>query len=327
MGRVTEGRHGRWRPLLVALAVSWLLALTLLLGASSAFAYPDFGHAGISCDPCHPGGQSGTNAACITCHPGRVNPAGFDCWTCHRPGVAPGTDQAACTGVCHAYSGGGQYANDVTPHAAPHLGSDLEPCQTCHTISGSSPHHDAQSLSAPGCTTCHDGVMASAQRTHDGVDCTACHTGMNIPPVPSTCNRCHGAGTFGRADCLSCHADAVHDPTPRVRTCTSCHPDARRHAGGYSCTSCHRDTVRMHHSVVAPANMAAVGGTRAAGGAVKFPATGYPPGGGSSSGGGSPWALVCSSLAAGVALLILAWRIRPAALRHRERPGLRSGRR
>jgi len=46
----------------------------------------------------------------------------------------------------------------------------------------SSPHHDAQSLAAPGCTACHDGVTASAQRSHGGVDCTSCHTGMNIRP-------------------------------------------------------------------------------------------------------------------------------------------------
>jgi hypothetical protein len=312
MGRVTEGRHGRGRPLLVALPVFALLALVLMLSASSAFAYTDFMHSGTSCDSCHLDGisQPGTNAACITCHGGKVSPSGFDCWTCHKPGVAPGTDQAACIGVCHTYSGGGQYTGESTPHADPHLGSDLEPCQTCHTITGSSPHHDAQSLAAPGCTTCHDGVIASAQTSHDGVDCTSCHTGMNIPPVPSTCNSCHGAATFGTADCLSCHAGAVHDATPNVGTCISCHPGAQRHADGFGCTTCHKDTVKMHHSTAATAGMAARGGTRT-GRVVGLPTTGYPPG------GGSPWVLVSGCLTAGVALLFLAWRLRVVSRRHR----------
>ena len=303
MGRVTEGRSGRRRPLLVALPVSALLALVFMLTASSAFAYPDFMHSGTSCDSCHVDGisQPGTNAACITCHGGKVSPSGFDCWTCHQPGVAPGTDQAACTGVCHTYSGGGQYAADITPHADPHLGSDLEPCQTCHTITGSSPHHDAESLSTPGCTTCHDGVTASAQTSHDGVDCTSCHTGMNIPPVPSTCNRCHGAATFGTADCLSCHSGAVHDATPSVGTCINCHPGAQRHADGYACTTCHKDTVKMHHSTAVVAGMAALGGTRS-GTLVGLPTTGYPP-------GSPPWVLVSGCLAAGVVLLFLARRL------------------
>ena len=311
MGRVTEGRHSRARPLLVALPMLALLALAFMLSASSAFAYTDFMHSGTSCDSCHLDGisQPGTNAACITCHGGKVSPSGFDCWTCHKPGVAPGSDQAACTGVCHTYSGGGQYTADITPHADPHLGSDLEPCQTCHTITGSFPHHDAQSLTSPGCTTCHDGVTASAQTSHDGVDCTSCHTGMNIPPVPSTCNRCHRAATFGTADCLSCHAGAVHDPTPTVGTCTSCHPGAQRHADGYGCSTCHKDTVRMHHSTAAAAGMAALGGTHT-GRVVGLPTTGYPPG------GGTPWVLVCVCLTAGVALLFLAWRLRAVSQRH-----------
>lgn len=312
MRRVTEGRHGRARLFVLALPVVSLLALVLMLSASSALAYPDFGHAGISCDPCHPDGtsQPGTNAACIACHGGRVPPSGFDCWTCHQPGVAPGADQAACTGVCHTYAGAGQYTAVITPHAAPHLGSDLQPCQTCHTITGSSPHHDAQSMTTPGCTACHDGVLASAQRSHDGVDCTSCHTGMNIPPVPSTCNRCHGAGTFGAADCLACHAGAVHDPTPGVGACTSCHPGAQRHADGYGCTTCHTNSVKLHHGTAAATNMAARGGT-AAGGVVGLPRTGYPPG------GGSAWVLVVGSLAAGVALLCLAWRLRAGSQRYR----------
>jgi hypothetical protein len=145
-------------------------------------------------------------------------------------------------------------------------------------------------------------VIASAQQSHDKVACTSCHTGMNIPPVPTTCFRCHGAGTFGTANCLACHAGAVHDPTPSVGTCTGCHPDARRHADGFSCTTCHKNTVKMHHSVVAPADMAALGRTQT-GGSLGLPSTGYPPG------GGTPYVQVFGGLAAGFALLLLAWRL------------------
>jgi hypothetical protein len=94
---------------------------------------------------------------------------------------------------------------------------------------------------------------------HDSVkpQCTACHTGMNIPPQPSTCQQCHSAKTYGGKTCTSCHspsgmfaAEQVHNTKPNAHVCTRCHVGYQKHAGQVACKTCHKKATKFHHKVV-----------------------------------------------------------------------------
>ncbi|HMK91793.1 MAG TPA: hypothetical protein VK576_02230, partial [Thermoleophilia bacterium] len=201
MGRTIKHRLSRgWPARAVVLAVA-VLAVTAI-AAGPAFAQSDYVHnTATSCGSCHPGGDTGvtpTNAACAACHTGFAARSGDTCWKCHKPGVAPGTTQADCTGVCHEWSAPDTYGTTATPHpVTQHLGSNLETCRTCHktSVSGTnpdgSPHHTTTTLTAPTCTTCHatppvDNAPAPHPQFVASVStCPTCHVGMTPHPKAS----------------------------------------------------------------------------------------------------------------------------------------------
>lgn len=268
---------------LVVLLASIGAALLLAIAAVPAQAFVTWAHDGIppsyapeTCAWCH--GESGvapaTNESCTQlCHRGfKVTPGATvdgrfpeTCWSCHAPGADTSglsSPSSACSQACHLYTP--IYKSYDVPYShgvEPHLGSEppYGVCLDCHATSvswndpGASPHHDGVAYRAPSCVRCHNGVIAGAQQTHDGVDCEACHEGMNFPPVPATCNRCHPASTFGTGDCLSCHDGQVHNLDPDVGSCTSCHTEGyQKHAGKLQCTACHTNTPKFHHATAAP---------------------------------------------------------------------------
>jgi len=204
MGRRIGNGHCRGRPVLIV-GLGLLLVVAAVLAAAPAFAQTDYVHGGSTCigstSNCHPNGTGapGTNDACQSCHTGFLLHPGDNCWTCHKPGVAPGTTQAACTGTCHEWSGPDAYNSVVTPHGAtPHLGAGLRTCRTCHAVSvswndpGTSAHHSGEAApELPTCTTCHaakpvDGAPAPhAPLVTSVTSCTTCHVGMSPHPAAS----------------------------------------------------------------------------------------------------------------------------------------------
>jgi hypothetical protein len=175
----------------------------LAIAAPAALAQSDYVHDSASCNQCHPNGTGapGTDAACQACHTNFLLHPGSDCWTCHKPGVAPGTTQAACTGVCHMWTGPDTYSQTgTTPHGAtPHLGSNLEPCTTCHKTSvsdtnpGQSPHHSGEAApEAPTCTNCHTTPkFDNAPAPHPPLaasppPCETCHVGVSPTHPPAS---------------------------------------------------------------------------------------------------------------------------------------------
>jgi hypothetical protein len=254
------------RRVLLAAVLVWVAVAVMatLLTTDRAYGLEAWIHNGAAdCASCHTGAPL-TDEVCTACHIRFESSPGKNCWSCHLPGAdtsSLSSSSAACSQECHLYRQlDKDYTLPYTHGEQPHLGAAGfgKVCLDCHSTSvsiadrGDSPHHSGEDTPAPTCQACHDGVTASAQTTHDGVDCTSCHTGMNIPAVPTTCNRCHAATTFGSRDCRSCHAGAIHDPTPDVGSCTSCHAGYQRHAGVRGCTSCHKNTVKMHHDTANP---------------------------------------------------------------------------
>jgi hypothetical protein len=273
-----KGMSGRRARLAVVFAGAVLL---LLLLAAPAGAFGPWIHDSVpvgpgadACSFCHGDGAADNDDCTSLCHGGfQVTPSATvsgrfatGCWSCHLPGAdtsGMSSPSAACSQDCHLYSPVFKdYIEPFTHGTEPHLGASppYGECLDCHATSigtshpGDSPHHDGSDWQVPGCTDCHDGGFAGAQESHGAAECEACHEGMNRPASPATCNQCHLASTYGTADCLACHADQVHNASPDVGTCTSCHTEGyQKHAGGVTCTACHTNTPEFHHATAAPA--------------------------------------------------------------------------
>lgn len=274
-----RSRARRHSPVLVA---AWAgAALLLLLAAAPAHAFGPWTHDAIPVGPgadacafCHGDGSADNNDCTSLCHRGfKVTPSATvagrfatGCWSCHEPGADTSglsSPSSACSQECHLYSPVFKaYVQPFTHGTEPHLGASppYGECLDCHATSvgirdpGDSPHHDGSDWTAPGCTDCHDGVVAGAQKSHGKAQCEACHDGMDRPATPATCNQCHVSSTYGTGDCLTCHAAQVHTAAPDVGTCTSCHKAGyQKHAGGVTCTTCHTNMPKAHHGTAAAA--------------------------------------------------------------------------
>jgi hypothetical protein len=255
---------GRGRRAFLAIAVLALLCAgmaALAYAAAPAAAFDDWEHDGAStCDSCHNGQPLDDQTCTKFCHgPAFKSVPGKQCWSCHMPGedTAPlSSPSAACSQDCHIWDEAMRaYTLPFTHGVLPHDGAAGygKTCLDCHETSisfgnpGGSPHHSGQTTPSPTCEDCHNGDDAVLKATHDGNPCTSCHAGMDIPPVPATCNRCHAAGTFGTANCLSCHLAQVHNTKPQAPACSDCHAGYQQHAGKVACLTCHTGIAAFHH--------------------------------------------------------------------------------
>ena len=265
-GWEVKGVVVRRRGLVAALAVVALVCAAALaalaLGAAPAKAFDNWEHDGAdTCASCHNGTATPTDSSCTAfCHFNFKSFPGKQCWSCHYPGEDTtqfSTPSAACSQVCHLWDPTvNDYVTPFTHGDNPHFGATGygKVCLDCHETSAAfnnpngSPHHSGQTTPAPTCQDCHNGTDAVFKDTHDGQQCTACHTGMNIPPVPATCNKCHPASTFGTPNCLLCHAEQVHNTDPQPPACSGCHGTGyKQHAGQVACRTCHTGIAAFHH--------------------------------------------------------------------------------
>jgi hypothetical protein len=214
------------------------------------------------CAGCHNGtlasshGNHGTLTSCTPCHGAGMNRPSVPsaCVTCHDLGTT--TTKSCLASGCHTSTqlhaagpaGGVACATCHTAHYA-----EIAPCTTCHPDRVGYHHKGVKTTPLTDCATCHDGKIASAKQAHMGYPCATCHTGMAKPPVPVTCQNCHGAQTFGSATCTACHSatgmigkETVHatDPTATV-ACTTCHKKHYEDLG--ACSTCHGSHAETHH--------------------------------------------------------------------------------
>jgi hypothetical protein len=179
----------------------------------------------------------------------------------------------------------------------------------------------------PVCAGCHSGAYPSgvhAVPAHAGFvnTCSTCHTvDTATPPLPATCATCHGgvtailaAPTHANNGCGTtpgCHGFVEPTPTP-----TPTPTETPTETPTPTPTPTETATTTPTPTPSASATEEAGGGTAGVtdeetAEAVGFPATGYPP-----SDGGSSWPLVGGAFAAGLTLLLVAWRLRVVARRH-----------
>jgi hypothetical protein len=267
IGRLDGRRRSlRFAPAARAVVLSVLiLTVVYLTVPAPAAALDEFIHADADrCADCHGGGGGSTipNTVCTACHTGFQVAPGDTCWRCHEPGAE--TDlwrtSAACSSTCHLWDPRvDQYVVSFEHGLVPHDGADYGLCLDCHdlTVTATDPdgseHHDAVDGPAPACGDCHSEAL------HDGLtDCAACHSGMDIPPVPATCTTCHAAASFGTGTCTdpACHGTAaIHSADPGLgKLCSDCHTPHYEDLG--TCESCHPDVAGYHHLDVATTPLA-----------------------------------------------------------------------
>ena len=219
-----------------------------------AFASLQVSHDGEDCTSCHRNGMTKPAVSvsfCLGCHESAQHPEA------KQIDYTVTTDCTACHGLwsIHSATPGASVADCTSCHAAHY--QSLGACTTCHSDPAGYHHTGAALIPLSQCTVCHDGTIASAKVTHDGLlACTSCHTGMNIPAAPATCTICHEAATFGTADCTTCHgpagifgSDQIHNAGPNAHRCTQCHIGYQKHAGQVSCKTCHTTATAFHHAV------------------------------------------------------------------------------
>ncbi len=172
------------------------------------------------------------------------------------------------------------------------------------------------------CDSCHSQAATHAIAGHATAlqTCTPCHGSSTAnPPLPSACATCHGASTIlasathalpatGCDTTDGCHGFVEPTPTPTPTETPTETPTP---------TPTPTETTT---ATPTPSPSATDDGGSGIGGVtdedqdaddVGFPATGYPP----SDGGSTPWPLVTGAFAAGLTLLLVAWRLRVAARR------------
>ena len=226
------------------------------------------------CATCHDGGIAAApvghsiyGSDCTSCHKGMDIPSG-QCLTCHdkAQGKVPAvkyTNDLSCGDVgCHGkirnHQGTSIGKAACTTCHQEHYKS-LGTCTTCHSDPVQYHHGTASATPLAQCETCHDGRIAAAKQSHAGFACGTCHDSMAPAPVPSTCQKCHEASTFGAQQCTACHSkssgmfgdgDQVHSEDPSV-ACTTCHKPMYEDVG--PCSTCHGSHAGVHHGTATPA--------------------------------------------------------------------------
>jgi hypothetical protein len=230
-----------------------------------------------TCEQCHNGvyasaQQPHDGLTCQTCHDNTMSMPALSnayCQDCHEnPNSQTGATQIVFTGTMNCYDAschGTEVLHTTSPQMTktctdchvPHY-QGLGTCTTCHSDVEGYHHGTAQPTPLNDCTACHNGTLAPKVANHDSVkpQCTACHVGMDIPPQPATCTRCHSSATFDGRTCTSCHSpsgmfkqEQVHNTAPNAHTCTRCHTGYQKHAGAVVCKTCHTAATKFHHKV------------------------------------------------------------------------------
>jgi hypothetical protein len=179
------------------------------------------GHAGVSCQACHPGGAfAGTPTTCFGCHAGddaHGGSLGTNCGSCHRPTQwsdvtfdhsktkfpLTGAHASASCAACHP--GGVFKALPIT-------------CVSCHTRPST---HTSQFTSCGACHTTRAWLPATFAATHSFP--------MKHGGAGGVCTKCHPS-TWAAWTCVRCHSNAamasVHSGVSGYTStgCVQCHP-------------------------------------------------------------------------------------------------------
>lgn len=190
------------------------------------------GHAGLSCDECHPGND--------------FRPIPSDCFSCHSDDFSGAPNHTAggyshdCL-KCHSRNTweGARFDHTFFPLTAGHSGLA---CIDCHTSGTTGPIPST-------CISCHqDDYNGAPNHASFPQTCQQCHTTVRWEgatfthetfqlsgPHNVSCNQCHTGGNTSTFNCLACHGqaqtnndhDEVNGYSYTSAACFQCHPDGR----------------------------------------------------------------------------------------------------
>jgi hypothetical protein len=194
-------------------------------------------HTRLQCLDCHTAGQfEKLPRACRACHAEPAIHMGLfstNCEACHTP--VDWAAQAGRDGQIFDHLKDTRFS--LARHLINYAGGPIG-CMDCHT----SPDGFQVSFDMGFCVDCHtieDPTFMEAHQTQFGIDCLACHDGVD---------RMHDFdhdrffaldGAHADVDCVACHLDQVFTGTPAE--CVACHLEPEIHAGvfGLQCENCH----------------------------------------------------------------------------------------
>ena len=153
-------------------------------------------------------------------------------------------------------------------------------CKTCHGLEfDASFRGHSYTMDPETCSVCHHTTMSTKKWGHSrhartmGIECTSCHHGPQIEPVPQNCANCHDAKedmgpilslkNAVHTRCASCHEEASGND---MKCCVRCHnltASREQERNGrppeqalVACSSCHK----AEPSRLIPASMSAYHG-------------------------------------------------------------------
>lgn len=205
-----------------------------------------------------------TQLMCVDCHmEARFDKLPTDCLSCHgEPEIHAGLFSTNCE-TCHTTNAwaalvgmdgqlfdhfeqtGFSMARHMTNYE-----NQLITCMDCH-ISADGINVAFELRFCVDCHTDHDSIYMVSHQTQYGLECLACHDGIDRMHDFDHARVFILDGAHTDIDCAACHINQVFSGTPSE--CMACHIEPEIHAGdfGLQCENCHNSTAWS------PAQMAA----------------------------------------------------------------------
>lgn len=226
-------------------------------------------HLPLDCQDCHTANEFQISSACSDCHAEPEQHAEMfssDCTDCHStqawvPAVWKGNpfdhEAVGFSLILHDFDYQGISITCLRCHQKETAEVDVATCKNCHE------QHDFEYMQSHSgefgmdCTACHDGLDRMHNFNHQNVyvldgahselDCVTCHENQVFIGLPNECSDCHSepeihAGSFG-LNCVACHStDAWQPAVLKEHTFPLDHGDE----GEIACETCHTVTYTQY---------------------------------------------------------------------------------
>ncbi len=226
-------------------------------------------HELLNCQDCHTVNEFQISSTCSDCHAEPEQHTGMfssDCTECHStqawvPAILDGNpfdhEALGFSLILHELDYQGLSITCLSCHQKKTFEMDVTTCMNCHE------QHDFEYMQSHSeefgidCTACHDGVDRMHNFDHQNVfvldgahielECVACHENQVFVGLPKECSDCHAepeihAGSFG-LNCAACHSTTAWQPaTLQEHTFPLDHGDE----GEIACETCHTNTYTQY---------------------------------------------------------------------------------
>lgn len=188
-------------------------------------------HLSVDCQDCHKANEFQISSTCSDCHSEPEVHAGLflmDCSECH---YTQNWDTVMYEGNVFNHDALGF---QLIKHGSDYQGNAIT-CMDCHQSNSV----DVDQISCKNCHEQHDVNFMQSHFDSFGMNCTACHDGVDRMENFDHNNIFVLDGAHLQIECASCHINQVFVGTPNE--CSACHAEPEIHMGsfGLNCAACH----------------------------------------------------------------------------------------